>query len=258
MSWLEDSLPGIATTLAGTVLDFIPGTQAVGIPMTMAGLSMYGTEQQNIAQVNAAGNTQNFNAQQANNQMYFQQQMSNTAYQRVTADMKAAGVNPMMAINNGGASSPSGSAASGVMPKIENAIGAGVSSATETAKLMNAIKATDASIGLMKLQGAQAIANTNATNFSAKNTELKNKALGATLDNVYSQAQLDAKNIATDTKYQQYDQFANRVGKYSGSAKSMLNLINPFGNSLMKNSPRYPKNSTLMDSTTGEILNEAP
>lgn len=48
-------------------------------------------------------------AESAQAMMDFQERMSNTAYQRGMADMKKAGLNPMLAFMKGGASTPSGS-----------------------------------------------------------------------------------------------------------------------------------------------------
>lgn len=51
------------------------------------------------------------NARNARDQMDFQDRMSSTAYQRATSDMRKAGINPLMAYAQGGASTPQGSAA---------------------------------------------------------------------------------------------------------------------------------------------------
>ena len=53
-----------------------------------------------------------YNATEAQKDRDFQAYMANTSYQRVVKDMIAAGLNPMLAVQNGGAATPTGAMAS--------------------------------------------------------------------------------------------------------------------------------------------------
>jgi hypothetical protein len=69
-----------------------------------------------------------FQAQQAQVSRDYQTEMSNTAYQRATADMTAAGINPMLAYMKGGASTPPGATAAGAQASGSQASGGAASS----------------------------------------------------------------------------------------------------------------------------------
>ena len=92
---------------------FLPMAMEAVSSAVSGGLNYMGGKQANAS-----------NRQIAREQMQFQERMSSTAYQRAVHDMEAAGINPILAYQQGGASSPGGASA-----QMQNELGPAVNSA---------------------------------------------------------------------------------------------------------------------------------
>lgn len=108
---------------AGNIISNVPGTAKKAGSTLADALYDYGTGL-NSLYAGAAGNNiaaqwasaeeaMRFSAQEAAKNRQWQEYMSSTAYQRAMADMKKAGLNPILAHSQGGATTPNGATANG-------------------------------------------------------------------------------------------------------------------------------------------------
>lgn len=183
-----------------------------------AGLSYLGQKKTNKANVNLA-----------REQMDFQERMSNSAYQRATDDMREAGINPILAYSQGGASTPIGATAQmqNPMASATTAMGQMADAGSQIASTASNIETQDSQRKKMfaeiKVLGEQA----NLTNTQIHKTQTELDKIRKEIAQIQANTTgIEADNVAREIMADFYNSAEfMRIAKSIGINPSLLKMI---------------------------------
>lgn len=185
-----------------------------------AGASLFGGERANSAR-----------SKEASKNRAFQERMSNTSYQRSMEDMRKAGLNPMLAYQKGGATTPSGAVA-----QVQDSISPAVSSAMAARRLnqeLDNMEADEANkLADVKLKGEQAQAAKMAARQAFTQSRVNENILAIkaheirTAREIAKAAQYDNEKRGAEAKV--YETDAGKVLRTLGLIRDNLGGMIPF------------------------------
>lgn len=190
------------------------GTALFGGSVGPAALSLAG----NAASAYGAYRANAQNIDLAREQMAFQERMSNTSYQRATEDMRKAGINPMLAIDKGGASTPAGAAPT--MQNVAANLMQNISSAAQVALTLQQMRKVEQDVNINKPREllGQGIADVvNSVEGAVKARSIKSDA-------PYTQTNLMTGETITRGKSNTiWDTLSDYIGRGVNSAYELFN-----------------------------------